>query len=236
MSLCRVYLFVEKVTSGQNKRDVKGFVAAENLVPVMTVLKDTVVRAGPEMDSKKVSVKGGKEGKLSAQSSIEILESVMLPDGKVRGKCKHGWVSMDKVGPKDTLAPQQVSVLVATDLREVTTAACAWLTKERKSPAEWVSTLTTMHSEGTLLGVIGPKSAPAAEAPVAEPTTQIGTLADFLASAGLSEYTDQLIEQGVTMPEDLVGLTAEDLIDAGGLKKVHARKLVRMVEEKSLAK
>jgi hypothetical protein len=227
-----VYLFVAKVTSGQNKRDVKGFIAAENLVPLMTVLKETVVRAGPELDSKKVSVKGGKDGKLAAESSIEILESVMLPDGKVRGKCKHGWVSMDKLGLKDTLAPQQVSVLVATDLRELTTAACAWLSDECKSPAKWMSTLTNMHSEGTLLDVIGPKPAPAAEASVAEPTTQqAGTLADFLGLAGLGEYTDQLAEQGVTILEDLVGVTVEDLVDVG-IKKLHARKIVRLVEEK----
>jgi hypothetical protein len=49
-------------------------------VQTVDVVKDTPVREGADMDSKKVQIKGGKDGKLEAGKTIEILESVVLPD------------------------------------------------------------------------------------------------------------------------------------------------------------
>ena len=180
----QAYLFVEKVTSGQNKRTVKGYIEAQNLVavpPKMTVIKDTIVRDGPEMRSQRVlrpqtsdgaarstSTDAPGQTKLQAGSVITVAESawVTLADGKVRVKYEKGWVNLDSLQPEGTqgtLGPERVSMTVKTDLLGAKLTACTWLAEECSVYANWLSMLTSMRSEGTLLGAIGIEPAPAPE-------------------------------------------------------------------------
>eukprot|EP01046_Picozoa_sp_COSAG06_P045017 COSAG06_NODE_6158_length_3078_cov_1.340718_1_plen_510_part_10 len=148
----QAYLFVEKVTSGQNKRTVKGYIEAQNLVavpPKMSVIKDTIVRDGPDMGgphSKRVLQPQTSDGaarstttdapgktKLQAGSVITIVDSTTLPDGKVRVKYEKGWVNLDSLqqeGTQGTLGPEQISMMVKTDLLGAGPAACEWLAEQ----------------------------------------------------------------------------------------------------------
>ena len=177
---------------------------------LVNVANTTPVREGPDMDSKKVEIKGAKDGKLEAGKTIEILEAVVLPDGKERVRYKAGWISkytakgVPILGEviasepllqiKDMLAPEQVSTTVSTDLRELTSAACTWLAEVAGgggmlSPVhgDWVSTLTDMHAKGTLMDAIG--IVPPVPAPVPAPVVAAAAAPSVTINAGIDLKT-----------------------------------------------
>lgn len=119
---------------------------------------------------------------------------------------------------KDVLAPEQVSTMMTTDLRELTSAACAWLGKECPVHDNWVSTLTDMHAKGTLIAAIGITAPPPASAPAAAPaaaaapsvTIDAGTdIKTFLESASLPEAAGLFEQQGAAFVSDIASMTRE---------------------------